>query len=299
MSIQYTCIKGAARILGIQKIMAQPYDKLQKTFKTASAVPQIPNLSAPDLDFEVFSIGTQPVLHVKHKKAVQAVCVYVTGGGMLKYPRPAQAKEMIKLARELGRDMVLPYYPLVPQHALCDVYEMLYTLYKELLRQYSADGIAFLGGSSGGNHSLGLISHIHAKGEGLPMPGKFYVASPGTMLLTEEEKQKAAALEKTDVVMSRKALQTIFDGMTAGRAVPEYMRYLQKGDYTGLKEAYLCFGGDELFAAAAGSIKARMEACGVHVTLEVGAGMYHCYSVMPLVPESRTGYENMIHYLHG
>lgn len=49
--------------------------------------------------------------------------------------------------------------------------------------------------------------------------------------------------------MSRRALETIFDGMAAGRAVPEYMHYLQKGDYNGLTGAYLSFGGDEVFSA--------------------------------------------------
>ena len=85
--------------------------------------------------------------------------------------------------------------------------------------------------------------------------------------------------------------------MAAGKDVPEYMRYLQLGDYTGLKEAYLCFGGDELFSAAADSIRKRMEACGVKVTLEIGKGMYHCYSVMLLVPEAKEGYAHMIRYL--
>lgn len=297
MSVKYALIKRAARLLGLRRIMAQPYNKLQKTFKTEKAEAAIPELSAPNFDFESFRINGQPVLRVKHKKAADKVCVYVVGGGMLKYPKPAQAKEQIKLAEATGRDMILPYYPLVPRHDLFDVYDMLYELYKELLKSYRAENIAFLGGSSGGNHTLGLISHINAKGEGIPQPGKVYVCSPGTMLISEEEKARAKALEKTDLVMSVSALETIFDGMTAGREVPEYMRYLQRGDYTGLKSAYLCFGGDEIFSAAAENIRKRMEECGASVTLEVGEGLYHCYSCMPFVPEARGGYERMIGYL--
>lgn len=297
MSVKYTLIKKIFRLMHMQKFMAEPYEKLQKKFKTADAVPDIPKLSDPELDFEIFQVQGQPVLHVKHKKPVESACIYVVGGGMLKYPKPAQAKEQIRLAKELGRDMFLPYYPLVPEHNLFDVYDMLYALYKELLKAYKPENIALLGGSSGGNHALGLISHINAKGENLPMPGKFYVSSPGTMLYSGEEKKKAEALDHTDLIMCRKSLETIFDGMAAGKDVPEYMRYLQLGDYTGLKEAYLCFGGEELFSAAADSIRKRMEACGVKVTLEVGKGMYHCYSVMPLVPEAKEGYAHMIRYL--
>lgn len=297
MSIKYTFIKKIIAIINVQKIMAQPYDNLQKIFKTAKAQPNIPKLSDPELDFSVFEINGFPVLYVKHKNSVKGVCVYVVGGGMLKYPKKAQAKQMIKYAKELRRDMILPYYPLCPNHNLYDVYDMLYELYKKLLINIPAEEIAFLGGSSGGNHTLGLISYINAKGEELPMPSKVYVASPGTMLCTDEEIKKAVKLDKTDLIMSQKALETIFDGMSAGKEVPEYMKYLQKGDYTGLKEIYLCFGGDELFSAAAYSLKKRLEECGVKVILEIGEGLYHCYSAMPLVSEAKQGHNNMINYL--
>lgn len=297
MSAKYTILKRLVRLLNFQKMMAQPYDKLQKTFRTAKAVPHIPELSNPDFTFETLHISGYPVLYVRHKKEAGSACVYVVGGGMLKYPRPGQAKEQVRLAKELGRDMLLPYYPLVSEHTLPDVYAMLYELYERLLETYPAEKIAFLGGSSGGNLTLGLISYINAKGGQLPMPGKIYVSSPGTMLWSEDEKAKAAALDKTDLIMSRKALETIFDGMTAEKDVPDYMRYLQRGDYTELREAYLCFGGDEVFSAAADSIRKRMEECGVKVTLEIGEGLYHCYSAMPMVSEARQGYENMIAYL--
>ena len=36
MSAKYAILKKAARIINFQKIMAQPYSKLQETFKMAS-----------------------------------------------------------------------------------------------------------------------------------------------------------------------------------------------------------------------------------------------------------------------
>ena len=215
---------------------------------------------------------------------------------MLKYPTMTQARKFIDLSKKIDRDIVLPYYPLCPENTLPDVFDMLYNLYKKLLLQYPAENILLLGGSSGDNLAFGLVSHINAQREKLPKPGKIYASSPGTMLITDKEKTRAAALNKTDVVMSTSALETIFDCMAGGRIVPNYMKYLQCGNYSGLKSAYLCFGGDEIFSAAAYSIKASLEKYGVDVTLEIGEGLYHCYSVMPLVKEARQGYENMIEY---
>lgn len=297
MSAKYTLLKVIAKILRLQNMMKKPYSQLQKKFKTQTAYPVIPECIEEDLDFSTFKVGVNPVLHIKHKAPAEQVCIYLIGGGMLKYPKKDEAKEQIKLARLTGRDMVLPYYPLVPDNSILDVYEMLYQLYKKLIAEYEHENIAIAGGSSGGNLALGLISYINEKGEGIPMPGKIYAASPGTMIYTEEEKRKAKILDGRDLIMSIIALENIQAGMENGREVPEYMRYLQRGDYTGLKEAYLIFGGDEVFSAAADTIAEQMRKFGVDVRLEIGEGMYHMYSMMPLVPEAKKAYQDMIEYL--
>ena len=297
MSAKYTLLKVIAKILRLQNMMKKPYSQLQKKFKTQTAYPVIPECIEEDLDFSTFKVGVNPVLHVKHKAPAEQVCIYLIGGGMLKYPKKDEVKEQIKLARLTGRDMVLPYYPLVPDNSILDVYEMLYQLYKKLIEEYEHENIAIAGGSSGGNLALGLISYINEKGEGIPMPGKIYAAAPGTMIYTEEEKRKAKILDGRDLIMSTIALENIQAGMENGREVPEYMRYLQRGDYTGLKEAYLIFGGDEVFSAAADTIAEQMRKFGVDVRLEIGEGMYHMYSMMPLVPEAKKAYQDMIEYL--
>lgn len=297
MSAKYTLLKLIAKILRLQNMMKKPYSQLQKKFKTQTAYPVIPECIEEDLDFSTFKVGVNPVLHIKHKAPAEQVCIYLIGGGMLKYPKKDEVKEQIKLARLTGRDMVLPYYPLVPDNSILDVYEMLYQLYKKLIAKYEHENIAIAGGSSGGNLALGLISYINEKGEGIPMPGKIYAASPGTMIYTEEEKRKAKILDGRDLIMSIIALENIQAGMENGREVPEYMRYLQRGDYTGLKEAYLIFGGDEVFSAAADTIAEQMRKFGVDVRLEIGEGMYHMYSMMPLVPEAKKAYQDMIEYL--
>lgn len=282
----------------VQNIMAQPYDKLIRLFGSDRAVPKIPALSDPELEISTEKVRDHTVLYFRHRQPSRGVCVYLVGGGMLKYPKPGQARGVIELAKKSGRDICLPYYPLRPAYTLPQVYEMLYELYRELLSTYSPENILFLGGSSGAYHALSLVSYIHEKNEGLPVPGKLYLSSPGTLYLTEEEKQKATELDRTDVVMSRKALEGLFEGISGGEPIPDYMKYLQLGNYYGVKDAYLCFGGDEVFRAAAESIRDRLEACGVNVTLEIGEGMYHAYSAMPLVKEAMQGYKRMLDYIH-
>ncbi len=297
-SLKYTILLGLCRLFRLQKIMELPPDKAQKLFRKAYKGVVIPKMRDDRIDIKAEQVLGSTCLWYRYKKGNDRACIYLIGGGMLKYPKPGQAKEVLKLTKETGVDFVLPYYPLVHTgNTLTDVYEMLYALYKEMLNKYTPENIYFLGGSSGANLALGMISYINDRAEGLPMPGRVYAGSPGSLLVNDEEKKKADELDKTDVIMSQKATRSVWEGMTGGKKAPDYMESLQLGNYTGLKDVYLTFGGDEVFAAAADSIKARLEQYGVHVRMEVAPGMYHCYAVIPLVKDAEPAYHRMIRYI--
>jgi SAM-dependent methyltransferase len=91
--------------------------------------------------------------------------------------------------------------------------------------------------------------------------------------------------------------ENIWEGMTGGEKVPEYMKYLQLGNYYGLSDVYMSFGGDEVFLAGADSIRRRLEEFGTHVTVEIGEGMYHSYAMMPLVEDAQEGYRHFVEYI--
>ena len=176
-------------ILPVQSMMAKPYDELIKMFKTAEAKPVIPKMEDPELTISTCMVGKSPVLTVSHKKKTDFACIYVAGGGMLKYPKPSQAKSMLTIAKETNRDVLLPYFPLAPRYDLFDALDMLYETYKMALEHYQAEKIAFFGGSSGAAMILWLLSLINKRGEGLPMPGKIAISSPGSALTPEERKK--------------------------------------------------------------------------------------------------------------
>lgn len=296
MSVKYSVLKAVFKILPIQKLMSKPYDELMKMFGTVGAKPKIPNLSDSELTFETVHIGQFPVLMIRHRKPTDALCIYVVGGGMLKYPKSSQAKGLIRLAKETGRDFALPYFPLCPEHNLFDALDMLYETYKKIVDGYKAENIAFLGGSSGASMILWLMSYINHDKEKLPMPGKLYLSSPGSAL-NPEERRAAEKLNDSDLIMSTTALDNIFAGMAGGSKLPEHLCYTQKGIYTEVHDVYLSYGGDEIFSAAANSTAQRLRAFGANVALEIGDGMYHAYAAMPLVPEAKAAYRRLIQYL--
>ena len=279
--------------------MHRGIDAINRRFRnvhTAEAKPSIPELKDPEFTFQTHKVDNFPVLEISHKKKTDYVCIYVAGGGMLKYPKPSQAKELVPLAKKTGRNMLLPYFPLAPEHDLIDALNMLYATYKMALEHYPAENIAFLGGSSGAAMVLWLMSFINQQGEGTPMPGKFALSSPGSAL-TAEERKHAEALNSTDLIMSTTALDNIFKGMIGEKELPDELLYTSKGIYDGIKDVYLSYGGDEVFSAAAKSTAQQLRNYGANVTLEIAEGMYHTYAVMPLVKEARPGHQRLVAYL--
>ena len=183
-SLKYKMLLSAFRVLPVKKLMAGSPEKTQRLFRKAYKGADIPTMSDPALLILQKEVAGSKVLYARHKRKADRVGIYLVGGGMLKYPKPGQAKEIAKLARECDMDMLLPYYPILFTGAtLPDAYQMVYELYKETLKDYEPENICLMGGSSGGNLALGLVSYINARGEGLPKPGRIYAGSPGTLLL--------------------------------------------------------------------------------------------------------------------
>ena len=296
MSLKYALLRKAFRILGMQRRMARPYGELVNMFGSDRAVPEIPLLKKDGYDFETRTVSDHPVLLIKHREKADSLLIFIVGGGMLEYPGRAQVKSSLRLADRTGRDVAVPYFPLAPKYTLFDALDMLLSTYTMMLSSYDADDIAFLGGSSGAFMTLCLMSYINEEKKNLLLPGKLYLSSPGSAL-TAEERKTAEEKNGSDLIMSTAALDNIFSGMAGERILPDWMMYMQRGNYTSLKSAYLSYGGEEVFSAAAASTAGRLRSFGTEVTLEVGEGMYHMYAALPLVREAAGAYERMIGYL--
>ena len=173
---------------------------------------------------------------------------------------------------------------------------MLYGLYKDLLKEYKPENIKICGSSSGGALAIALSSHINYMNEGIPQPKGMYLSSPGTFIQDPKDLQLAKELSKKDILMDWKYMETA-KGFTMADDTPEYMCVVEKGNYKGLEEVYLCFGQDECLYAGYNVVKRSFERDGVKVISELGKGLYHCYPFFPLVNEAKPGWNHMIEYL--
>ena len=296
MSLKYEILKRIVKMVNIRgRWEGMTTEELLETKRKQNAKNVIPELKDAEFNISRTEVLGFPVLEMIHKKKTEKANLFLIGGGMITAPRPVSIKKALRFAKETGVDVFVPYYPLCTDYPLTKAYEMIHATYKEMLKEYRAEDISVLGTSSGGNLALGMVPYINDGHGDTPMPGYILAISPGTCVDSEEEWQRMLELDKKDVAIPAQFMKTAVGIMRHGDpAVPDYMIWLQKGDFTNCPRVTFIYGSEETLYAVAPSFEKAMKKYNVPYEMIVGEGMFHCYPVFPVCREAKEGWERMI-----
>ena len=299
MSLKYEIAKKIVRMVNIRKMFkADSPEALADKARAMNEKNRIPELRDNEIEITRIDVMGFPVLKMTHRKKTDKANLFIIGGGMIRSPRPGSIKKALKIAKESGFDLYVPYYPLCTDYPITKSYEMIHETYKLMLRSYSPENISILGTSSGGNLALGIPAYINAMKLDVPMPGSILAISPGTCPATEEEFQRMQELDRLDIAVPASYMKDAEMIMRHGDPnVPDYMIHLQTGDFTDCPPVTFMYGSDEVLYAVAPSFEKAMKKYGVPYKMIVGKGMFHCYPVFPLVKEAKEGWVQMISIL--
>ena len=296
MTLKYEILKRLVRAANIKRRWTgMSTQTLLENRRRANAKNRIPDLKDDAFDISQIDVMGFPVLKLIHREKADRANLFLIGGGMISAPRPGSVKKALRFAKETGLDVYVPYYPLCTDWPLTKAYAMIHETYRVMLRDYRAERISVLGSSSGGNLALGMVPYINDGHVDTPMPGYIMAISPGTCAATEEEWQRMLELEQKDVAIPAQYMKTAVEIMRHGdEGVPDYMLWLQRGDFTDCPKVTFIYGSDETLYACASSFQAAMEKYGVDYEMIVGQGLFHCYPVFPICQEGREGWDLMI-----
>ena len=296
MSVKYEILKRLVKAAGIKKIwLSKSTEELLENRRKQNAANRIPDLKDDDFQITRVRVMGHTVLKMIHKQPSERANLFLIGGGMISAPRPGSIKKALRFAKETGLDLYVPYYPLCTDYPLTKAYEMIHETYKLMLKDYAADHISVLGTSSGGNLALGMVPYINDGHRDVPMPSHIMAISPGTCVDTDEEWQRMLELDKKDVAIPAQYMKTAVEIMRHGDdSVPDYMIWLQRGDFTGCPRVTFIYGTDETLYACAPSFEAAMKRYGVDYRMITGQGMFHCYPVFPVCREAEEGWDMMV-----
>ena len=296
MTVKYEILKRLVKAINLKGRWAgMSTEELLDSRRRENAKARIPELKDDAFDIDRIDVMGYPVLRMIHKEKARGANLFIIGGGMISAPRPGSVKKALTFAKETGLDVFVPYYPLCTDYPITKAYEMVHETYRVMLGSYPANRISVLGSSSGGNLALGMVPYINDGHADVPMPGYIMALSPGTCVSTEEEWQRMKALDEKDVAIPAEYMKTAEEIMKHGDdSVPEYMIWLQRGDFTGCPKVTFIYGSDETLYACAPSFEVAMEKYGVEYDMIVGEGLFHCYPVFPICKEGKDGWDMMV-----
>ena len=296
MTLKYEILKRLVKAANIKKMWTgMSTEELLENRRRQNAKNRIPDLKDEDFTISRIEVMGFPVLKLIHKQKTNRANLFIIGGGMISAPRPGSVKKALRFAKETGVDVYVPYYPLCTEYPLTKAYEMIHETYREMLKTYAAENISVLGTSSGGNLALGMVPYINASHADTPMPGYILTISPGTCVSTEEEWRRMLELDKKDVAIPAQYMKTAEEIMRHGDdSVPDYMIWLQTGDFTNCPKVTFIYGSDETLYACAPSFEAAMRRYDAKYEMIVGDGMFHCYPVFPVCKEAKEGWALMV-----
>ena len=296
MSLKYEVLKRLVKASGLKRMwIGQSTEELLDNRRRQNARNKIPVLKDAAFEISQIEIMGCPVIKLIHRQRSDRANLFIIGGGMISAPRPGAVKKALRFARETGLDVFIPYYTLCTDYPLTRAYEMIHATYREMLRDYAPERVSVLGTSSGGNLALGMVPYINDGHADTPMPGRIMAISPGTCVDTEEEWRRMVELDDLDVAIPAQYMKSAVEIMRHGDdSVPDYMIWLQRGDFTGCPKVTFIYGSHETLYACAPSFEAAMKKYGVDYEMIVGEGMFHCYPVFPVCREAKAGWDMMV-----
>lgn len=154
--------------------------RLEQAVKMKKFLDQAPPI--PPAVKSVFSVSEREFLGRKawyldtKEKVSSKVLVYLHGGAYINNLLSFHWDLIGAIGRETGAKMVVADYPLAPKASVDEVYAYMEELYGDLLEQYRAEELIFIGDSAGGGLALGFAQQLVEKGS--PLPSQLILLSP-------------------------------------------------------------------------------------------------------------------------
>jgi monoterpene epsilon-lactone hydrolase len=232
--------------------------------------------------FEVRAPGAEP----------RRTVLYLHGGGYVSGLDRFHWRYAARLAGRLGVRVVLPDYPLTPNHTWRDSLPALTGLFERLAVE-SPHGVVLMGDSAGGGLAVALAQQVGRRSG--PQPTHLVTFAPWVDLTGGTPGTEEAARRDPWLTLSKLKLYGTWWGAGDPHA-PEGSPLF--GELSRLPQTMVLCGTRDLLAPQSRALVARTRAAGVPVTYVEEPGLLHVYPLLP-VPEARRAFTQVTAFLDG
>ncbi|MGF9754029.1 alpha/beta hydrolase [Microvirga sp. 0TCS3.31] len=225
-------------------------------------------------------------------RPVTRTLYYVHGGGFMAPIDPFHVRYATRLADAIGARVVMPDYPLAPEHTWKDSHD---ALVDDAARWAGSEGGAVLAGDSAGG-GLALALALSMRDRGLAQASSLVMHAPWVDLTTSTPETFAAdAIDPWLFIGKVQAYAAWWAGSTDGLDRPEVSPAL--GDLTGLPRALVLYGTRDLLAPGCRLLVRRAAEAGWDLTAIEEPDLIHVYGLLPFVPESARAFRQVTEFL--
>lgn len=242
-------------------------------------------LAGADGDFPSYTItprGYEPELTL----------YYLHGGAFMAPVDHFQVLWVTRLAKELRARVVLPDYPLTPEHTVHASHE---AVAEDAARCAAGGPTMLVGDSSGGGYALAVAQTLRDRGG--PQPTRLLLVSPWVDLTTST-KEETEALDKVDrwlFIGKLRAYAEWWAGSADGLGRHEASPAL--APLEGLPPALMFCGTRDLLVPGCRLLHRRAQEAGWDLTYIEEPDLIHVYPILPVIPEARVAWRQTLEWL--
>jgi epsilon-lactone hydrolase len=220
--------------------------------------------------------------------------LYVPGGAYVFQPQSLHWDIVKALIERTGATVVLPAYPVAPEHDWQPAYAMINTIYARLVAEVGAKRVVIAGDSAGGGITLSLAQQLRDAGRSLP--AALVLFSPWLDVTLSDPTQ--VALDKVDRILSIASLR-ITGEWWSGDLPPTDPRISPLfGALAGLPPIAVFTGTDDLLYPDATRLAAKANEAGASLTLFTYPHMFHDWMGVTVLPEAARALDEAAGFIH-
>lgn len=244
-------------------------------------------LSGPSGDFPSYVLAPRGV-------APSSTVYVVHGGGFVSPIDPVHVRYAARLASALGARVVVPAYPLAPEHTWRDSHDALVT---DLARRTALGPVTLVGDSAGGGLALGLALSLLERGAALPT--SLVLHSPWVDLTTSTP--ETAALAEVDRWLHLSKLHVYAEwwaGQPEDLGRPEVSPALaDHADLARLPRTLMFCGTRDLLLPGCRLLANRAAGTAWDLTYVEEPDLIHVYPLLPFLPEAARAWRTTLDFL--
>jgi acetyl esterase/lipase len=264
------------------------HDGLDRTFPTRAVLRFDRRFTVEQEDVGGFPSYTLTARGVTPTRTV----LFVHGGGFMAPIDPMHVRYAAKLAKALSARVVMPDYPLAPEHTWRDSFDAMVTLAEKLATE--PGDLVLLGDSAGGGYALAIAVALRDRGGA--QPSKLVLHAPWADLTTSTP--ETVEVEKTDPWLFLGKLHAYAEwwaGSPEDLGRPEVSPAL--ADLAGLPPALMFCGTRDTLNPGCRLLARRAGEAGWPLTYVEVPDLIHVYPLLPFVPEARKAWDQTLGFL--